>query len=134
VVPVIHQADQQPLQAISQRLADLAERARANQLTMDDLQDGTFTITNLGQVEVDAFTPIINPPQSAILGVGRIARKPAVFQDQVVPRQMVTLSLSFDHRIVDGYPAGLFLRDVKRAIEAAAVGERESGAGKATGA
>ncbi len=89
---------------------------------MDDLQGGTFTLTNLGQVEVDAFTPILNPPQAAILGIGRIARKPAVYQDQVAIRSLMTLSLTFDHRIVDGAPAGAFLRDVKRAIEAAAVG------------
>ncbi|HEX2032630.1 MAG TPA: dihydrolipoamide acetyltransferase family protein [Chloroflexota bacterium] len=117
LVPVIRQADQKPLQQISQELAELAERARAGRLSMDDLQGGTFTITNLGQVEIDAFTPIVNPPQCAILGVGRIAKKPAVYQDQVVPRHMVSLSLTFDHRIVDGYPAGAFLRDVKRAIE-----------------
>ena len=121
VVPVIRQADQKPLQAISQELGDLAERARANRLSVDDLQGGTFTITNLGQMEVDAFTPIVNPPQCAILGVGRIAKKPAVHDDQVAVRHLVTLSLSFDHRIVDGVPAGAFLRDVKRAVEAAAL-------------
>src|SRR6185436_6904858 len=104
---------------ISEELADLAERARGNRLTMDELQGGTFTITNLGQVEVDGFTPIVNPPQCAILGVGRIAKKAAVYQDQLAVRQMVTLSLSFDHRVVDGAPAATFLRDVKRAIETA---------------
>jgi len=119
IVPVIRDADQKPLQVISEELGDLAEGARANRLTVDDLQGGTFTITNLGQLEVDGFTPIINPPQCAILGVGRIAKKPAVYEDQLAVRQMVTLSLSFDHRIVDGVPAGAFLRDVKRAIEAA---------------
>ncbi|MBI3970423.1 MAG: 2-oxo acid dehydrogenase subunit E2 [Chloroflexi bacterium] len=123
IVPVVRGADQKPLQVISEELGDLAERARANRLSVDDLQGGTFTITNLGQVEVDAFTPIVNPPQCAILGVGRIAKKPAVYQDQLAIRHLVTLSLSFDHRIVDGYPAGAFLRDVKRAIEAAAVGD-----------
>ncbi len=118
VVPVIKGADRKPLQDISQELADMAERARAGRLAMVDLQGGTFTITNLGGVEVEGFTPIINPPQCAILGVGRIARKPAVVGDEVVARHMVTLSLTFDHRIVDGFPAGAFLRDVKRAIEA----------------
>jgi pyruvate dehydrogenase E2 component (dihydrolipoamide acetyltransferase) len=122
VVPVIRDAGRKALQDVSQELGDLAERARANRLTMDDLQGGTFTITNLGQQEVDAFTPIINPPQSAILGVGRIAKKPAVVGDAVVARHMVTLSLTFDHRVVDGAPAGLFLRDVKRAIEAGEIG------------
>ncbi len=122
IVPVLRNADQKPLQAISEELGALVERARAGRLTMDDLQGGTFTLTNLGQVEVDAFTPILNPPQAAILGIGRIARKPAVYQDQVAIRSLMTLSLTFDHRIVDGAPAGAFLRDVKRAIEAAAVG------------
>jgi len=119
IVPVIHDADRKPLQAISQELADLAERARANRLSMDELQGGTFTITTLGQMEIDGFPPIINPPQCAILGIGRIAKKPAVYQDQLAIRHLVTLSLTFDHRIVDGAPAGAFLRDVKRAIEAA---------------
>jgi pyruvate dehydrogenase E2 component (dihydrolipoamide acetyltransferase) len=123
LVPVIRNADQKPLQTISQELGDLAERARANRLSMDELQGGTFTITNMGQVEVDAFTPILNPPQSAILGLGRIAKKPAVHEDQVKVRQMVTLSLTFDHRIVDGTPAGAFLRDVKRGIEAASLAD-----------
>ncbi|HEU5316958.1 MAG TPA: 2-oxo acid dehydrogenase subunit E2, partial [Chloroflexota bacterium] len=119
VVPVIHDADQKPLQSISQELGDLAERARANRLTPDELQGGTFTVTNLGQQEVDGFTPIVNPPQCAILGIGRIAKKPAVHNDELAIRQMVVLSLSFDHRVVDGAPAGMFLRDVKRGIEAA---------------
>ena len=119
IVPVIRGADQKPLQTVSQELGDLAERARAGRLSMDELQGGTFTITNLGLQEIDGFTPIINPPQCAILGIGRIAKKPAVYEDQIAIRQLVTLSLSFDHRVVDGVPAGAFLRDVKHAIEAA---------------
>jgi len=118
VVPVIRDAGQKPLQAVSQELAELAERARANRLTPDEMQGGTFTVTNLGLQEVDAFTPVINPPQAAILGIGRIVQKPAVHEGQLAIRHMVTLSLSFDHRVVDGAPAGNFLRDVKRAIEA----------------
>jgi pyruvate dehydrogenase E2 component (dihydrolipoamide acetyltransferase) len=117
VVPVVRNADQKALDAISAELGTLVERARAGTLAMDDLQGGTFTITNLGAQEVDAFTPIINPPQCAILGIGRIVKKPAVVQDQIVVRQLLTLSLTFDHRIVDGAPAAAFLRDVKRAIE-----------------
>jgi pyruvate dehydrogenase E2 component (dihydrolipoamide acetyltransferase) len=119
VVPVLKGADQKPLQTISQELAGAAERARAGRLEMADLAGGTFTITNLGQMEVEYFTPIINPPQAAILGVGRILKKPAVVGDEVVARQMLPLSLTFDHRVVDGAPAGAFLRDVKHAIEAA---------------
>jgi pyruvate dehydrogenase E2 component (dihydrolipoamide acetyltransferase) len=119
VVPVIKGADTKPLQTLSQELAGAAERARAGRLEMDDLLGGTFTITNLGQMEVEYFTPIINPPQAAILGLGRILKKPAVVGDEVVARQTLPLSLTFDHRVVDGAPAGAFLRDVKHAIEAA---------------
>jgi pyruvate dehydrogenase E2 component (dihydrolipoamide acetyltransferase) len=121
LVPVIAGAERKPLQTISQELADLAERARAGRLGMAELEGGTFTITNLGQVEVETFTPIINPPQAAILGVGRIMKKPAVVDDAIVVRQQVSLSLTFDHRVVDGMPAGAFLRDVKRAIESASL-------------
>ena len=123
LVPVIQNADQKPLQTISQELGELAERARSNRLSPDELQGGTFTITNLGLQEIDAFTPIVNPPQCAILGLGRIAKKPAVYQDQLAIRSLVTLSLSFDHRVVDGAPAGAFLRDVKNALEAAQLEE-----------
>jgi pyruvate dehydrogenase E2 component (dihydrolipoamide acetyltransferase) len=115
---VIRDADRKPLQTISQELGELAESARGGRLAPDTLQGGTFTITNLGQMEVDGFTPIINPPQAAILGIGRIAKRPAVVDDVVVARSQVTLSLTFDHRIVDGAPGGAFLRDVRRAIEA----------------
>ncbi|HEV7217022.1 MAG TPA: 2-oxo acid dehydrogenase subunit E2 [Chloroflexota bacterium] len=118
VVPVVRNADQKSLDVISADLATMVERARAKSLTTDDVLAGTFTVTNLGALEVDGFTPIINPPQCAILGVGRIHRKPAVFQDQIAIRQLLTLSLTVDHRIVDGAPAAAFLLDVKRAIEA----------------
>ncbi len=118
VVPVIRDADRKPLQIISQEIADLAEAARAGRLAADAFHNGTFTVTNLGQMEVDAFTPIVNPPQAAILGVGRIAKRPAVVDDVLAVRSMVTLSLTIDHRIVDGAPGGAFLRDIRRAIEA----------------
>jgi pyruvate/2-oxoglutarate dehydrogenase complex dihydrolipoamide acyltransferase (E2) component len=121
VVPVVRGADGKPLQAISQEVADLAEAARGGRLDPDAFQGGTFTVTNLGQMEVDAFTPIVNPPQAAILGVGRIAKRPAVVDDALAVRSMVTLSLTIDHRIVDGAPGGAFLRDVRKAIEAGAL-------------
>jgi pyruvate dehydrogenase E2 component (dihydrolipoamide acetyltransferase) len=117
VVPVVRNADHKALDAISAELAAVVERARSHTLTTDDLQGGTFTLTNLGALEVDGFTPIINPPQCAILGIGRIVAKPAVVQGEIVARQLMTLSLAFDHRIVDGAPAAAFLRAVKRAIE-----------------
>jgi pyruvate dehydrogenase E2 component (dihydrolipoamide acetyltransferase) len=81
------------------------------------LTGGTFTITNLGMYEVDAFTPVINLPEAAILGVGRIAPKPVVRDGEVVVRQMWTLCLVFDHRLVDGAPAARFLQYIKDLIE-----------------
>ena len=80
------------------------------------MQGGTFTITNLGMYGIDAFTPIINLPQAAILGIGRIVCKPAVHEGEVVPRQMVSLSLTFDHRVVDGAPAARFLNTIREYV------------------
>ena len=74
------------------------------------MQGGTFTVSNLGSFGIDAFTPIINHPQAAVLGIGRIRREPVVVDNQVVPRNLVTLSLTFDHRIVDGAPAARCLQ------------------------
>ena len=105
VVPVVRNADKERLSEISAQVRGFAERARGNQLTPSELQGGTFTITNLGNFGIDAFTPIINPPESAILGVGRILKKPVVDNDEIVVRSMLTLSLTFDHRVVDGAPA-----------------------------
>ena len=83
----------------------------------DDLSGGTFTITNLGMYDVDAFTPIINLPEAAILGVGRIQPKAVVREGEIVARQMWTLSLAFDHRLVDGAPAARFLQRIKQLVE-----------------
>ncbi|MDE0396596.1 MAG: 2-oxo acid dehydrogenase subunit E2 [Candidatus Poribacteria bacterium] len=117
VVPVVRDADKERLSEISTRIKDFAERARGNQLTPGELQGGTFTITNLGNFGIDAFTPIINPPESAILGVGRILKKPVVHEDEIVVRSMLTLSLTFDHRVVDGAPAAQFLQTVSGYIQ-----------------
>ncbi len=117
VVPVIQNADKERLSEISGQVKDFAERARSNQLTPGELQGGTFTITNLGNFGIDAFTPIINPPESAILGVGRILKKPVVHNDEIVIRSMLTLSLTFDHRVVDGAPAAQFLQTVSNYIQ-----------------
>ena len=118
VVPVIRDVDRQGLSAISAQVKEFAEKARKNQLTPGELQGGTFTVTNLGNFGVDGFTPIINPPECAILGVGRILKKPVVHEDEIVPRSMLTLSLTFDHRVVDGAPAAQFLQTVAGYIEA----------------
>ncbi len=117
VVPVVRNADKERLSEISGQVKNFAERARRNQLTPGELQGGTFTITNLGNFGIDAFTPIINPPESAILGAGRILKKPVVDNDEIVIRSMLTLSLTFDHRVVDGAPAAQFLQTVSGYIQ-----------------
>jgi len=117
LAPVIHHADTLDVAAIQQRSNVLIARALAGQSLPDDLTNGTFTITNLGGFEIDGFTPIINPPQAAILGVGRIHSRPVDVHGKVALRPMVTLSLSFDHRIIDGGPAARFLQRMKQLIE-----------------
>jgi pyruvate dehydrogenase E2 component (dihydrolipoamide acetyltransferase) len=117
LVPVIRHADQKGLRAFGTELRALVERARAGKSLPDELTGGTFTITSLGMHEIDAFTPIINLPEAAILGVGRIQAKPVVRDGQIVVRQMWTLSLAFDHRLVDGAPAARFLQRIKQLIE-----------------
>lgn len=117
VVPVVRNADKERLSEISAQVKGFAERARSNQLTPSELQGGTFTITNLGNFGIDAFTPIINPPESGILGVGRILKKPVVHNDEIAIRSMLTLSLTFDHRVIDGAPAAQFLQTVAGYIQ-----------------
>ena len=117
LVPVVHNANAKSLTEINLALRELAERAVAGRSLPDDLAGGTFTLTNLGMYEIDAFTPIINPPECAILGVGRIVSKPVGLNGQVVLRDMLALSLSFDHRLIDGAPAARFLQRVKQLVE-----------------
>ncbi len=110
IVPVIRDAGRRPLAEIARDRADLAAKAQAGTLTLDEVEGGTFTISNLGSFGADAFTPIVNPPQCAILGVGRIVDKPVAVSGRVEVRPMLWLSLTFDHRIVDGAPAARFLQ------------------------
>lgn len=117
VVPVLRSADRKPLHEISLELKQLAAKAREGRLSPQDLSGGTFTVTNLGPYGVDAFTPIINPPQCAILGVGRIAEKVVLREGKAETIPVMNLCLSFDHRAVDGAPAAEFLRDVKGYLE-----------------
>ena len=117
VVPVIRDVPTKSIQQIAEESRSLAQKARSRQLGVDDLQGGTFTITNLGNYGIDAFSPIINLPQCAILGIGRIIDKPAVVDGQVVPRKMMALSLTFDHRVVDGGPAARFMNTVREYVE-----------------
>ncbi len=117
VVPVIHNADRKSLKETDAAIKELTEKARQGKLTREDLSGGTFTITNLGMYGVEFFTPIINPPEAAILGVGKMVEKPVVIGGKIETKPFMTLSLSYDHRIVDGAPAAEFLRKIKEKIE-----------------
>ncbi|MCG0276193.1 MAG: 2-oxo acid dehydrogenase subunit E2 [Thermosediminibacteraceae bacterium] len=117
IVPVIKDAGSKSLTEISKMIKDLSSRARENRLSPEEIKGGTFTITNLGMYGIDSFTPIINPPESAILGVNRIYKEPAVVGDSICIRQVMMLSLSFDHRLIDGATAAKFLMDLKRILE-----------------
>ncbi len=118
LVPVIRNPDLKSLSEINQELNELTIKTRENKLLPDDLANGTFTISNLGFADVDFFTPILRPPESAILGVGRIVRKPGIKNGHIIPEAMISLSLTFDHRIIDGAPGARFLKTVKEMIEA----------------
>lgn len=117
LVPVVRNVHSQSVREIAAQSKALIEKALARKLSAAELQEGTFTITNLGIYNIDAFTPIINPPQCAILGIGRIVKKPAVVGEKIKARDMVALSLTFDHRVVDGAPAARFLDLVRQLIE-----------------
>jgi pyruvate dehydrogenase E2 component (dihydrolipoamide acetyltransferase) len=117
LVPVIHQADRLDLAALSERRQVVVERARSGKVQPDDLQGGTFTISNLGMFGVDAFKAIVNPPQAAILAVGRIADRIVPVDGQPGVQPMMTLTLSCDHRVVDGVRAAQFLQSIVRFIE-----------------
>jgi pyruvate dehydrogenase E2 component (dihydrolipoamide acetyltransferase) len=117
IVPVLRNADTTDLLGVVTAMKDMAARGRAGKLTLKEVTSGTFTITNLGMTAVDSFTPIINPPQVGILGVGRIAKKPVAVGDAVEKRPRITFSLTFDHRVVDGFTAAEFLRKVVEILE-----------------
>jgi pyruvate dehydrogenase E2 component (dihydrolipoamide acetyltransferase) len=117
LVPVVRDTARKNLQQIGSELRQMVERARNGRSLPDDLSGGTFTITNLGMYDVEGFTPIINLPECAILGVGKIIPKPVYIGDALVRREMMTLSLVFDHRLVDGAPAARFLQLIKQLIE-----------------
>ena len=120
IVPVIRHADRKPLKEIASESAVLAGKAREGGLTPDDLTGGTFTVTSLGMFDIDVFTPIINPPQAAILGVGRIREHPAFVGEsgtQLERRSSLTISLTIDHRVVDGAPGAQFMQGVRRYLQ-----------------
>jgi pyruvate dehydrogenase E2 component (dihydrolipoamide acetyltransferase) len=120
VAVVIKDADKKSLADLAGAARDLADRARTGKLTADDMADATFTVSNLGGFGVEYFTPIINQPQAGILGVGKIMEKPVVRDGGIHVRSMLTLSLVFDHRLLDGAPAAKFLAKVKELLESPA--------------
>jgi len=117
IVPVIRHADQRSLGDIAQQSAQLAEKAHARRLSLDEVSGGTFTLTNLGSYGIEIFTPLVNYPQCAILGIGRVAERPVVVPGRIAVRAMMYVSLSFDHRIIDGAPAAMFLQKLKERLE-----------------
>lgn len=116
LVPVVRDVPALGLRAVAAKSRELIEHARKGELATRDMTGGCFTVTNLGVFGIDAFTPIINPPECAILGVGRIERRPVMDGDRVVGRELITLSLTFDHRIVDGAPAARFLQTLAACV------------------
>jgi 2-oxoglutarate dehydrogenase E2 component (dihydrolipoamide succinyltransferase) len=123
IVPVVKQADQKNVVGLASEMNRLANAARQNKLTGDDIQGGTFTISNFGSFKNTIGTPIINQPQVAILATGTIEKKPAVIEtpsgDMIAIRHKMFLSLSYDHRVVDGALGGMFLRKVADYLEEA---------------
>jgi pyruvate dehydrogenase E2 component (dihydrolipoamide acetyltransferase) len=124
VVPVIRHAGTRDSITLSREIADLAARARAGALSQDDLTGGTFTVSNAGMLGLESFTPIINYPQTAIMGVGAVLRLPRFLEDSseiVVSRNIMKLCLTYDHRVIDGAPAARFslrVRDLLQNAEA----------------
>ncbi len=118
ITPVIRNVDTKTLGEVCQQLNDLVNKAREGKISIKDLSEGTFTVSNLGMLgSVDAFTQIINPPQVAILGIGRIVDKPVVIDGEIKVRPLCTFSLTFDHRVIDGYHGAEFLATLKELLE-----------------
>ena len=117
VVPVVRNADAMSFAEIEKAIADFGKKAKDGTLTLDDMKGGTFTISNGGVFGSLLSTPIINPPQSAVLGMHRIEERPVVRDGQIVARPMMYLALTYDHRLIDGREAVTFLVRVKEAIE-----------------
>jgi pyruvate dehydrogenase E2 component (dihydrolipoamide acetyltransferase) len=117
IVPVLRGVNQMGLKEIRQRTSDLIERARQQKLKQDELTGGTFTISNLGNYGIREFTAIINPPEVAILAIGTAEKRPVCIGDQIVARTMMTVTLSADHRVIDGAAAAEFLRTFKNLME-----------------
>jgi len=118
VVPVVRNADKLGIEEIAKEIKRLAALAKSGRISGDEMRGGTFTVTNLGMLGIDIFNPIINPPQSAVLGVGRIVKKPMVSKnDEIIIQHRMTLSFTHDHRVIDGAPGAYFLQSVVRYLE-----------------
>ena len=117
IVPVIHHAKEKSFAELARAINDLADRARRKKLSVDEVQDGTFTVTNPGALGALFATPIINQPQVGIVGVGGVNKMPVVINDAIAIRSIVLLSLSYDHRVIDGYVADQFMGSVKNFLE-----------------
>lgn len=117
IVPVLRDADKKGLLQIAREGRELVNGAREGTLTVDDVTGGTFTMSNVSMLDVDGFTPILRPPETGILGVGRVKEKPAVYNGDITIRSMMFLSLTFDHRVVDGFPAMSFLETIGRYLQ-----------------
>ncbi|MBT4137207.1 MAG: branched-chain alpha-keto acid dehydrogenase subunit E2 [Candidatus Latescibacteria bacterium] len=117
LVPVIKDVDSKDLFQLAAELTDIGERARTNKIGLDELQGGTFTVTNLGSLGVGAFTPIVNHPEVAILGLGRSVEEPVVRNGRIEPRLMMPIALSYDHRVIDGADGARFVRKIVESLE-----------------
>ena len=117
VVPVIRNTDQKSLQQIKSEISDMAGRAKDKKLNLNEMQGNTFTISNLGMFEIEDFTAIINPPDACILAVGSIIKKPVVKNDQIAISSRMKVTLSCDHRAVDGATGAKFLQSLKQFLE-----------------
>jgi pyruvate dehydrogenase E2 component (dihydrolipoamide acetyltransferase) len=118
MVPVIKNADKVSLKIINEQIKELADKARKGEISENDIKGSTFTLTNLGMMRTEIFTPVINPPEVAILGIGRIIKKPTIIdEDKISIRELAYLSLSYDHRIIDGADAAKFLEKLAELIE-----------------
>jgi pyruvate dehydrogenase E2 component (dihydrolipoamide acetyltransferase) len=117
ITPVVRNADRKGLVEIAREVRELAGRAKEKKLKPEEYQGSTFTISNLGMFDVDNFTAIINPPDSAILAVGAVRKVPVVDGDQIRPGHRMKVTLSSDHRVIDGALAAQFLQEVRRLLE-----------------